>query len=182
MEPERLDRQQDSFDLFFESHYDSVYRYCLRRLGAADAEDAAAEVFAIAWRRIDQLPALQVERAWLLGVAYRVVGNHFRGRMRLTRLVGRVEFASSRADPVDSELEGDYRLLHLALQGLRPVDRELLRLASWDALTRGEIAEVMGINVNAVDQRLFRARVRMKNRLERLRQDELGVGEKEASA
>ena len=181
MEPERLDLQQDSFDAFFESHYDSVYRYCLRRLGAADAEDAAAEVFAIAWRRIDQVPAPQVERAWLLGVAFRVVGNHFRGRMRWTRLVGRLEFAS-RADPGDSELDRDFRLLHLALQGLRPAERELLRLASWDGLTRGEIAEVMGIDVNAVDQRLFRARTRMRDRLERLREDELGGREKEASA
>ncbi|HVR33335.1 MAG TPA: sigma-70 family RNA polymerase sigma factor [Acidimicrobiia bacterium] len=182
MEPEGLDRRQDSFDAFFESHYDSVYRYCLRRLGAADAEDAAAEVFAVAWRRIDKMPAPQVERAWLLGVAYRVIGNHFRGRMRWARLVGRLEFATSRADPGDSAVDGDFRLLHLALQGLRPADRELLRLASWDGLTRREIAEVMGINVNAVDQRLFRARARMKDRFERLREDELRVGTKEASA
>jgi DNA-directed RNA polymerase specialized sigma24 family protein len=48
MEPEELDRRQLSFDALFESHYDSVVRYCLRRLGPADAEDAAAEVFAVA--------------------------------------------------------------------------------------------------------------------------------------
>jgi len=177
MEPQGLDRRQRTFDALFESHFDSVYRYCLRRLGAVDAEDAAAEVFAVAWRRIDEMPGPDVERAWLFGVAYKVVGNHFRGRRRRARLLGRLEFV--RAELSDSEPAGDFLLLHLALEALRPADRELLRLASWDRLTRGEIAAVMGIGVNAVDQRLFRARTRLKDRLERIREDALR--EKEAS-
>lgn len=180
MEPEGLDRRQHCFDALFESHYDSVVRYCLRRLGAADAEDAAAEVFAVAWRRMDQLPAPETERAWLLGVAYRVVGNQFRGRRRRARLVERLEFTSFRA--ADSSSSGDFRLVHLALEALRPADRELLRLAAWDGLTRGEIATVMGIDVNTVDQRLFRARARMRDRLERLREDARRMGAQEASA
>ena len=181
MEPEALDRRQHSFDALFESHYDAVYRYCLRRLGAVDAEDAAAEVFAVAWRRIDEVPAPHVERAWLLGVAYRVVGNQFRGRRRRARLVARLESATFRPEPVDPEAVGDFRLLHLALEGLRPSDRELLRLVSWDGLTRSEIAAVMGIEVNAVDQRLFRARARMRDRLERLREVAVRMSAKEPS-
>ncbi len=174
-------KRQHSFDALFEAHYDSVYRYCVRRLGRADAEDATAEVFAVVWRRIDQLPAPEAERAWLFGVAFRVVGNHFRGRRRKARLVGRLESDRSRVEPAESELEHDFRLLHLALQALRPRDRELLRLSSWDGLTRSEIAEVMGINVNAVDQRLFRARARMRDRLERLVAAESAAGTKETS-
>jgi RNA polymerase sigma-70 factor (ECF subfamily) len=89
--------------------------------------------------------------------------------------------ARSKLEPAESELEGDFRLLHLALQALRPRDRELLRLSSWDGLTRSEIADVMGINVNAVDQRLFRARARMRDRLERLGAAETAAGTKEIS-
>jgi RNA polymerase sigma-70 factor (ECF subfamily) len=181
METEGLRHRQHSFDALFEAHYDSVYRYCVRRLGRADAEDAAAEVFAVAWRRIDQLPAPEAERAWLLGVAYRVAGNHFRARRRKALLVGRLSSARSKLEQAESELEGDFRLLHLALQALRPRDRELLRLSSWDGLTRSEIADVMGINVNAVDQRLFRARARMRDRLERLGAAETAAGTKEIS-
>lgn len=179
MKPGTVDRRRQ-FDVLFESHYDSVYRYCLRRLGAAEAEDAAAEVFAIAWRRVDQIAGLQVERAWLLAVAYRVVGNHYRRRRRQARLVGRLTSASPSSEV--AQIDGDFRLLHLALEALRPADRELLRLASWDCLTREEIAEVMGINTNAVDQRLHRARARMKDRLERISENELRNGAKEASA
>lgn len=179
MKPGTVDRRRQ-FDVLFESHYDSVYRYCLRRLGAAEAEDAAAEVFAIAWRRSDQMPGLQVERAWLLAVAYRVVGNHYRGRRRRALLVGRLTSTSPSSDV--AQTDGDFRLVHLALQALRPADRELLRLASWDGLTREEIAEVMGISTNAVDQRLHRARARMKDRLERISENELRIGAKEAPA
>lgn len=182
MEDQTSDRRHQSFDALFDRHHDLVYRYCVRRLGVSDAEDAAAEVFAVAWRRLDQIPAPDADRAWLLGVAYRVVGNQFRGRRRRARLVGRLESASSRADTGEWDRSGDHRLLHLALDNLRPADRELLRLASWDGLTRSEIAEVMGINVNAVDQRLFRARTRLKQRLERLEVEASSTGAREASA
>jgi len=57
IEPERL------FDSLFDRHYESVARYCLRRLGPAEGEDAAAEVFAIAWRRIDLIPEADSIRA-----------------------------------------------------------------------------------------------------------------------
>ncbi len=42
-----------------------------------------------------------------------------------------------------------------ALDGLSRTDQELLRLSSWDGLTRAEIAHVLGIKENAVDQRLL---------------------------
>lgn len=179
MEPAGLPHRHHSFDALFEAHYDSVYRYCVRRLGRADAEDAAAEVFAVAWRRLDQLPAPEAERAWLFSVAYRVVGNHLRGRRRKARLVGRLETDRSTMQPAEAELDDDFRLLYLALRALRPRDRELLQLSSWDGLTRSEIAEVMGTNVNAVDQGLFRARARMRDRLERLGAAESDAGTKE---
>lgn len=44
-------------------------------------------------------------------------------------------------------------------------DRELLRLAYWDDLSRHEIATVLGISVGAVDTRLHRARQRLRERL-----------------
>jgi DNA-directed RNA polymerase specialized sigma24 family protein len=39
----------------FKSEYNSVLAYCVRRVGFDDAEDVAAQVFAVAWRRIDEI-------------------------------------------------------------------------------------------------------------------------------
>jgi RNA polymerase sigma-70 factor (ECF subfamily) len=163
IEPEQL------FDPLFEAHYNAIYRYCVRRLGLSDAEDAAAEVFAVAWRRLAELPPGEASRAWLFGVAYRVVGNHYRNRRRRSGLAARLNQARS-GDAPGSHLDrdGDFVILYAALDQLSDHDRELLRLSAWDGLTRAEIAVVLGIHENAVDQRLHRARTRLKSRLERL--------------
>jgi RNA polymerase sigma factor (sigma-70 family) len=62
-------------------------------------------------------------------------------------------------------------VLYQALDSLREADRELLRLSSWDGLSNAEIAAVMGMKQNAVDQRLFRARTRLRGRFDDLSQD-----------
>lgn len=150
------------FDSLFTSHHDAVFRYCVRRLGPAEAEDAAADVFAIAWRRLDQIPVGDATRAWLIGVAYKVVGNRFRSRRRRARLSQRIEseHKAQREDPTPPDPET--RLVQLALERLSSSDRELIRLSAWDSLSRSEIGEVLGIRVNAVDQRLHRARARLR--------------------
>lgn len=161
------------FDPLFEAHYRAIYRYCVRRLGRSEAEDATADVFAVAWRRLDELPG-EAERAWLFGVAHRVVGNRYRSRRRQRTLSARLEATTTdRAGQEALEPAPDpaVELLLAALDGLSATDRELLRLSSWDGLSRDEIASVLGIKQNAVDQRLYRARSRLKVRFERLAND-----------
>ena len=41
------------FTSMFERHYNEVLAYCARRSTRSDADDIAAEVFAVAWRRIE---------------------------------------------------------------------------------------------------------------------------------
>lgn len=158
-----------NFDSLFAEHYLAVYRYCLRRLGSADSEDAAAEVFAVAWRRLEQIPAGEPARPWLLAIAYRVVGNQYRGRRRRAQLSDRLRSERGAAVELDSS-DVEIGLLHRALDSLRQGDRELLRLSSWDGLSNAEIATVIGIKQNAVDQRLFRARARLRENFELLSQ------------
>jgi RNA polymerase sigma-70 factor (ECF subfamily) len=168
------------FEALFEAHFDGVYRYCLRRLGKADAEDATAEVFAVAWRRMRAMPDGDTERAWLYGVAYRVIGNQYRGRKRRRDLKTRMALATpdgpNQGDGIDSGLE---RIL-VALGRLSRSDQELLRLSAWDGLGRAEIASVLGIKENAVDQRLFRARARLRARFEQVAAASLDVTHEEA--
>jgi len=158
------------FDPLFAANYQAIYRYCVRRLGPNDAEDVTADVFAVAWRRLDQMPVDDRSRAWLFGVAYRVVGNQYRGRLRQSRLSARLhtmwtdDEGTAKAETAGEDVE---RLL-TALDRLSASDRELLRLSAWDGLTRSEIAFVLGITENAVDQRLHRARSRLKARFDRI--------------
>ena len=150
------------FDPLFEDHYQAVYHYCLRRVGAPDAEDATAEVFAVAWRRLHDLPEGEATRAWLYGVAYRVVGNQYRSRQRRHRLATRLQAEEAGGPPMETPADPEVEVLYQAFDSLSPGDQELLRLSSWEGLTRVEIAQVLGIKENAVDQRLHRARSRLK--------------------
>jgi RNA polymerase sigma-70 factor (ECF subfamily) len=170
------------FDPLFSAHYEAIYRYCVRRLGTSEAEDATADVFAVAWRRLDSLPDGEASRAWLFGVAYRVIGNRYRSRRRQSRLASRIEAARIEGGLSESGRDIEVELLHQALDRLSPSDQELLRLSSWDGLDRGEIAYVLGIKENAVDQRLHRARARLKTRFDELHRGVTPSEPKEASA
>ncbi|MFJ2264148.1 RNA polymerase sigma factor [Streptomyces sp. NPDC087844] len=161
---ERLER-------LFRPTYRRVMAYCLRRTGEAAAHDAVAEVYAVAWRRRRQLPDEDEEAVlWLLGIARRVLANQERGLRRWARLLSRVAElrVTERSVPgpphgEDTTDMGD--ALSAALARLPAADRELLRLAYWDDLSRAGLASVLGISVGAVDTRMHRARQRLKQHL-----------------
>ncbi|MFD5625465.1 MULTISPECIES: RNA polymerase sigma factor [unclassified Streptomyces] len=159
---ERLER-------LFRPTYRRVTAYCLRRTGEAAAHDAVAEVYAVAWRRRRQLPDDDEEAVlWLLGIARRVIANQERGRRRWARLLLRIAERGRPdpphgGDPSDTGEAADGLSAALAL--LPASDRELLRLAYWDDLSRAGIASVLGISVGAVDTRMHRARQRLKQHL-----------------
>jgi RNA polymerase sigma-70 factor (ECF subfamily) len=159
---------QERFDRLFDDYHQAIYRYCLRRLSRVDADDATAEVFAVVWRRIDDVPDDEATRAWLFGVAYRVIGNQFRSSRRRTGLSRRIamERNEESGQSVDSNPMAD--LLLEALSSLGYDDAEILRLSVWDGLSRAEIARVLKMKENAVDQRLHRARVRLRSKFESL--------------
>lgn len=151
------------FNKLYERHHRPVLAYCLRRTSEADAYDAASEVFAVAWRRLDDIPR-DKELPWLYGVARRVLSRQWRGARRFARLATRVESQPRQASPdiATAVVQRDHdSLIHIAMAKLRTGDREILRLAAWEGLPHSEIAEVLDITVAAVDQRIHRAKKRL---------------------
>lgn len=55
------------FEDLYRSHAPRVMAYVLRRTEPAQADDVVADVFLVAWRRLDRVPAEPLP--WLLGVA-----------------------------------------------------------------------------------------------------------------
>jgi RNA polymerase sigma factor (sigma-70 family) len=154
------------FDQLFIEHQRHVLAYAMRRTRAlADAEDAAAETFAIAWRRLDAIPAAE-PLPWLYGVARRVLANQRRGNGRRERLAALLRPEDDVATPirVGEDLDGP---ASASLASLSPGDQEVLRLVAWEELGHREIAQVLGITPNAVAIRLHRARARFAHALAR---------------
>lgn len=150
-------RDLERFDALFLAHQRAILAYAMRRCASlADAEDAAAETFTIAWRKIGHVP--EDALPWLYAVARRVLANQRRGTGRRERLASllRVEDVATPVR-VGEDLDGP---AFEALAAMRPADQELLRLVAWEELGNAQIALVLGISPNAVAIRLHRARAR----------------------
>ena len=156
------------FTSMFEHHYNEVLAYCARRGTRAEADDAAAEVFAVAWRRIDDID-WDTARPWLYGIARGVMNNRFRTLKRQGRLAKKV--ASTAPLPSDGpELIVVRRAQDSEVVGilelLKASDQEVLMLAAWEELTAPEIAVALGISTSAAEQRLHRAKRRFAKKME----------------
>jgi RNA polymerase sigma factor (sigma-70 family) len=148
------------FDALFHRHVAGVASYCRwRSRSLTDAEDAVADVFLIAWRRFDEVPAGDDARPWLYATARRVLANQARANTRRRRLNEKL-----RAEPQPNWTDEDPRIgrVHDALAALDPHDRELLLLVEWEGLTPTEVAAVLHRPPVAVRVRLHRARGRFR--------------------
>lgn len=153
-----------AFRRIYDAHYGEVLAYCLRRTQPSDAHDAASEVFTVVWKKIDDRPDDEKVRAWLYGIAFRVLGHQWRGRDRYRRLKRRVAGTAARAEPgadESAERTAESELVLEAARSLRVSDQEILRLAGWEELPHSEIARMLGTSVPAVDQRFHRAKKRL---------------------
>jgi RNA polymerase sigma factor (sigma-70 family) len=161
------------FDALFEAHSSDVVAYCSWRAGSAsDAEEAVAEVFLTAWRRLDDVPGGEAARVWLYATARRVIANQRRSTRRRAALTERIAL---RAPPQESgPTDSEESLVHEALRRLGPVDREVLLLSEWEGLSPAQIASVLRCPRVTARGRLHRARRRFRSAFEDLLDGEHG--------
>jgi RNA polymerase sigma factor (sigma-70 family) len=149
----------------FEAHYDAVSRYCHRRLPSQVANDVSAQVFAVAWRKIDDMPVGEAALPWLYAVArYEVSSARRSARRRLnlrTKLDGQARAAEDGPEAVVVR-NMEHEELLIVLEGLRPGDQEVLRLRVYEELSLAEIAVVLGCSVEAAKKRSARALRRLR--------------------
>ena len=149
----------------YNEHRANVIAYCMRRTGRDDALDATAETFAVALRRIDDIPRGEAELSWLYAVAYRVLANQRRSSTRRGNLTEKLTITATRQyiDPIDQLIrnEEDQQVID-ALAALKPDDRELLQLVTWEEHPRDQVAAMFGITRSTLDQRIHRALKRLR--------------------
>jgi len=157
---------EQDFRQLFDHGYRRLVAYARRRTANhADADDIVSEVFAIAWRRRQDLHPDREPLPWLYAIASNVIRNHSRSGARRMRLKRKIESQPAIRWAVDPPGACDQELLD-ALSELSFTDQEALRLVAWEGLTNGEIAEVLGCSTNAAALRIHRARQRLRSLLD----------------
>ncbi|HSZ38649.1 MAG TPA: sigma-70 family RNA polymerase sigma factor [Trebonia sp.] len=64
------------FTGLYDRYRNRVYAYAVSRAGRQLADEVVSEVFLVAWRRLEELPADPLP--WLLVTARNVIGSEFR--------------------------------------------------------------------------------------------------------
>jgi RNA polymerase sigma factor (sigma-70 family) len=138
-----------------------VWAYVVSRAGRQVADEVVSETFAIAWRRLDDVP--EPALPWLLGVARNVLRDSVRADARREALAG--ELRAWAEDDVADQVAERIGVLR-ALAELSDDDREILILVAWQGLSPRDAARVVGCSATAFRVRLHRARKRLAQAME----------------
>ncbi len=160
--------RESRFRAVYEATYDDLLRFAQRRVDRSHAEDVTADVFLVAWRRLDDLPErVEDARPWLFGVARATLLNHRRGSRRRDALAVRLTDASLMGS-VDSAADLTVSRLDLAAGWARLSDaeQEALSLTVWEGLSSAQAGVVLGCSATAYRLRLSRARRALRRHLD----------------
>ena len=157
----------EALENLYERYFPLVDRW-VRRLGgpAADVEDLTHDVFVIALRRRAEFRGEARLTTWLFRITDRVVaGRRRRSLIRRWLFARHGHELADRSDPHTALDELERReqnaRLYAALDRLPHADRTVLILYELEGMSGQDVADLVGIAVNAVWVRLFRARAKL---------------------
>jgi RNA polymerase sigma-70 factor, ECF subfamily len=135
----------------------------------AEAEDVVQDVFVRVMEHPLSLPAVRDMRVWLIRIAWNLAIDR-RRRIRPEQMdESFAESLVARSVPADKALDEARRMRAVLreVERLPKGERYVLLLSALEELSTAEMAEVMRRSESAVRALLFRARARLRERLDR---------------
>ncbi|XVQ10730.1 RNA polymerase sigma factor [Spirillospora sp. CA-255316] len=163
-------RDARRFTAIYDACRQRVWAYAAARAGRQAADDVVSETFAVAWRRLGDVP--EPALPWLLGVARNVLRDRYREEAR--RAAFTTDFAGepppgrggAAAEGDIAERVAERLAVLRAMAALPDGDREILILVAWQGLSPKDAAKVVGCSATALRVRLHRARKRLMRAVE----------------
>jgi RNA polymerase sigma-70 factor, ECF subfamily len=144
--------------------------------GSEDVEDVAQQALAKAYFSIRRFDLRSAFGTWLYKIAVNECWDYLR-KKKVRRLVYEADLSEEQVRKLDAMPEHDYggaihhedtprrleqrQLLERLLAELEDKDQTMLVMKEVEGFSVEEIGEVLGLNVNTVKVRLFRARARL---------------------
>ena len=148
---------------FFDECYPRVFRFVAAATGAAaaDVDDLVQETLLHAWRNRAQFRGESSLLTWVLSIAR----NRVKMRLRSVKpaVLGAIDREVLPADVLRSKETA--AAVRRALDAIDPSHAEVLMLRYFDGLAVREIAARLGEGEKAVESRLHRAKLALRDRL-----------------
>lgn len=156
------DRQ--AFDLLYETYFQRVHRFALRRLrDAGEAEDVTQEVFMTVLKALPSFQGTSSLLVWIFGITRNKVNRRFRGpRARLAPL-GDDACSEVPAEQASAEEAVEARRMldrcEAVVEGrLTPLQRRIFHLKHLRRQSVRAIATALGKSEDAIKANLYRMR------------------------
>ena len=163
-----------AFEKLYKEFYPKVYYFARQNVGSPDAaEDITAETFCAAMERIGSLRSEESFVGWLYCIAYRKCADYIKTAELDRKQIEQASQLAALSEPLI--LPDDYAVNEQTKQQLQtmidslPSDmRSAMILYYYDNLSVAEVARVIGTNENNANQKLHRARQKIKKQIEKL--------------
>jgi RNA polymerase sigma factor (sigma-70 family) len=153
------------FTDLYQSQLDRVFNYVRYRLGAEQAEDVTADIFARAWSRRQKYDSRKgAPSTWLWAIARNLVTDRLR-RRTLPQVELPADLAASDDPLAEISKQEEWQQVQAALTRLTAVDQEIIALRFGAGQTNRTIATLVGLSEANVSQRLRRALRKMRTDL-----------------
>ena len=159
--------RHEKFEALYAANAQDLISYVLRRVqNSHEAAEIVAEAMVAVWRRLDDVPEGGDARLWLFGVVRNVMNNSRRSSRRQKRLIEKI---SALIEPAaDGEIVlRDSRTSEVqeAMNQLRPIEAEVIRLNMWEELTPAQIAVHLQLLPETVRTHLHRGKLKLRDLL-----------------
>jgi RNA polymerase sigma-70 factor, ECF subfamily len=159
-----------AFGNLYARYYERLLRFCLRRLNDRhEAEDAAQEAFARAWKALPNFAGERRFYPWLTVIAGNICTDMLRRRSRSTptddfELGSHQPIGASSADTSEELVLAavDGELVNKALGRLSVRHRHVLAMREGSGWTYQQIADHEGVEIGTIETLLWRARQALK--------------------
>jgi RNA polymerase sigma factor (sigma-70 family) len=165
---------QSAYADLVKRHQRFVFTLALRfTKGREDAEEVAQDCFVKAYRSLSSFQQQSKFSTWLYSIVYTTAMTFLRKKRLDTSSIDddeayiQIENKPSAYDAHNIENKSRSFYLNQAIAQLLPDDATIITLFYKGEQSLDEIAQTLGIEANTVKVKLFRARQRLKEKLER---------------
>ena len=170
---------KNAFKALYEEYYDRLYFFVLKNVDSKEAaEDITQDTFLKSMEKIDSLEKPENYVSWLHSIAYNKCTDMFRSRKSDVYFDTDEEFEAAMEShslnepimvPEDYATDKDRaRQLKAMIDSLKPDMKSALILYYYNDMNLADVAKTMGIPENTVKQKLFRARKKLKSKIEEM--------------